>query len=83
MTYTQFEKTDTYGGELNYSWVRRWYTDELLTEGQAVRLAKKLAGFTGMRCRKVSYDDEVYLFPSGICQAVGIRSTDYPEGEKL
>lgn len=52
----QVEVTDTFGGEANYCWVRRYTIadKEFDTPRQRnrylVREAKKLAGWTGWRC---------------------------------
>lgn len=66
----QIEHTDTFSGEANYCWVKRWIAPSELTDAQAVRLAKKLAGFTGHRCKVSKYGDLIDIRPSGICQVV-------------
>jgi hypothetical protein len=67
------EVTDTFGGESNYSWVRR-YSSELnnRTNLAAIRKAKKLAGWNGLKCRKESYGEMIALYPYGMCQVMFI-----------
>ena len=49
----RLEHTDLYGGEANYSWVRRGTieTGKALSDRAIVRRAKAWAGLTGLRCR--------------------------------
>lgn len=70
------EHTDTFGGEANYCWVKRWHTERDLNDAQLVRLAKKLTGLTGVPCRKESFGDLTALYPRGICQVVFIAWAD-------
>lgn len=72
------EHTDTFGGEANYCWTRRWHTAKELTDLQLVRLAKKLTGLTGIRCRREDMGDTIALYPQGICQVVFVS---YAESE--
>jgi len=70
-----FEMTDTYGGESNYSWVKRAEHDlpEKTTDRAIVRRAKAWAGWTGHRCKVESYcDNMIQIKPSGICQILFI-----------
>ena len=60
------EVTDTFGGEANYCWVRR-YTVEGATERAIVRKAKALEGWQGWACRKDDFGDTVALYPRGAC----------------
>jgi hypothetical protein len=59
------EKTDTYGGEANYSWVERYSIDvpEGISDLALVRRAKKLLGYTGIRCRVDNYGDSLVITP--------------------
>jgi hypothetical protein len=63
------EVTDTFGGEANYSWVRR-YTVEL-PEGSPraaiKRAAKRVAGMTGERGAWDDYGDRYTFHPRGAC----------------
>lgn len=51
------EVTDTYGGEANYAWVNRYeqWIPKDLTDRECVRIAKKLAGWTGHPCATENY----------------------------
>ena len=69
-----FEHTDTFGGESNYSWVKRMeYTGKNKSDLALVRAAKKWAGLSSVRCRTESYGDMLALYPAGICQVVFIQ----------
>lgn len=64
-----YEVTDTFGGEANYSWVRR-NTEEDLDEQHTskraiVRRLKKLMGITGERCVVDDYGDQMTVRPVG------------------
>lgn len=68
------EVTDTFNGESNYSWVRR-YEQEIndgLSDLQIVRLAKKLAGWSGLKCNTSNCGYEFTLKPRGMCQVMFI-----------
>jgi hypothetical protein len=81
----QIEHTDTFGGEANYCWANRWHCKAPLTDRQTVRLAKRLAGLTGVRCRTESYGDEFRIYPAGICQVVFVTyaEDDHAEGTEV
>lgn len=63
------ELTDTFGGEANYSWVKREEIE--LPEnasGRSIILAiKKALGLTGTPCVKYDHGDFIELRPSGSC----------------
>lgn len=65
----QCEMTDTFGGEANYSWVKRGTT--LVTAGasrRSVVLAVKCElGLTGTRCRTYDHGDMIEMRPIGSC----------------
>ena len=67
---THVEVTDTYGGEANYSWVRRHELRGL--EGKSdlaiVRRVKREIGWSGHRCRTEQWGDGIRIVPRGICQ---------------
>lgn len=67
----RIEVTDTFCGESNYSWVRR-YEFTAKSDLAAVRKAKNLAGWTGIRCEREDYSDQIVLRPRGICQIMVI-----------
>ena len=60
------EVTDTFGGEANYCWVRR-YSVDVRSDKQAtiVRAAKAAAGWSGMRCAVDNYGDSFTVRPIG------------------
>lgn len=66
--YTVFyEYTDTFGGEANYSWVKRGeFQDSLKTpDALIVKKAKALVGLTGITCKRTHYGDMIELRPYG------------------
>jgi hypothetical protein len=69
-----FEMTDTFGGEANYSWVRRGEVS--LLEGASdltlVRRVKKALGLEGVPCKRESYGEQIVLRPVGSCVVVFI-----------
>jgi hypothetical protein len=69
-----FEMTDTFGGEANYSWVRRGEVS--LREGASdlalVRAVKAELGLTGVRCQREEYGEQIVLRPVGACVVVFI-----------
>ena len=71
MTYN-LELTDTFGGEANYSWVKR---DTLNMPDNAsrrmiVRRAKAWAGITNQRCEVYDAGDIIDIRPRGVCVAL-------------
>ena len=70
-TDIHWEITDTYGGESNYSWVRRGKIEckpgENYSDLAAVRRVKKAIGWNGIRCRVENYGDFLVLYPAGMC----------------
>lgn len=83
----KIEVTDTFGGEANYCWVRRYEIKEPVKSDLAlVRRAKALAGWSGLRCRTANYGNTSFtLRPFGMCQVMFIdwaddrESDDYPD----
>jgi hypothetical protein len=71
MNTYQIEYTDTFAGESNYSWVRR-YTIQAKNDRAAIRAAKAAVGLTGIRCAKSDYGDLIDLRPNGICTVLFI-----------
>jgi len=66
------QHTDTFGGEANYSWVRRGTTfvPADATRRQIVRAVKSTLGLTGIRCHTFDCGDMIELKPIGSCQIV-------------
>lgn len=61
-----WEYTDTFGGEANYSWVKRG-TVKARDMKQAIRLAKRAAGLSGVPCARESWGEQIALRPRGTC----------------
>jgi hypothetical protein len=74
MTKYSFEYTDTFGGEANYSWVKR---GEVTAKSfiAASRKVKKELGLTGLKANRSDFGDMVSLdfSPSGICTILFIN----------
>ena len=82
MARYQVEVTDTFGGEANYSWVRRYVIEGSTgfgtkAERKLVRDAKKVAGWTGLRCDTQSHGDQITLRPRQACWIMFISYIDY------
>lgn len=75
-TNIQWEITDTYGGEANYSLVKRGKIEtepgEEFSDLAAVRRAKKDAGWENVRCKRESWGDMIVLRPYGQCIVIFI-----------
>lgn len=63
------ELTDTFGGEANYSWVRRYTLDtpDDTTQRALIRRIKRVAGITGVRCVTDDHDGMIAIRPVGVC----------------
>ena len=84
MPIMRVEITDTFGGQANYSWVNRFEEKVLgsdaFTDRQAVTLAKKKAGWTGLRCETENCGDMFILRPRNMCQVMFITfESEEPE----
>ena len=66
-----FEYTDTFGDQANYSWVDRGRV-EAETELSAVRRVKRKLGLTGVPCKRSDCGETVELIPRGSCTVVFI-----------
>ena len=81
-TNIQYEITDTFGGEANYSWVKRGTIEtkpgEDYSDLAAVRRVKKAAGWENLRCKREHCGDMIVLHPVGQCIVMFI--TFYPFG---
>lgn len=70
-TDIHYEITDTYGGEANYSWVKRGEIQckpgEDYSDLAAVRRVKKDAGWNNVKCKRENYGDMIVLRPVGQC----------------
>lgn len=80
-TNIKYEVTDTYGGEANYSWVKRGVVE--CKEGEdysnlaAIRRVKKAIGWNGIRCKVDDYGDAITLYPVGMCQVCFITFNSF------
>ena len=76
-TDIHYEITDTYGGEANYSWVRRGEIQckpgENYSDLAAVRRVKKAAGWENLRCKRENYGNMIVLRPYGQCIIMFIK----------
>jgi hypothetical protein len=73
-TTIKIEKTDTFGGEANYSWVERYELDAIDGESSLtfIRRVKKVIGWTGVKCKKTDFGDLIELRPIQFCNVVFI-----------
>lgn len=75
-TNIQYELTDTYAGEANYSWVKRGKIECKPGEGfsdlAAVRRVKAVLGLQGVKCRREVSGDLIALYPVGECTVIFI-----------
>lgn len=69
-----YEHTDTFGGEANYSWVNRGSIDlpDNASDLSISRAVKKVLGMSGVKCDRDSYGDMIVLKPRRICQVIFI-----------
>lgn len=85
MNKYEIEITDTFGGEANYSWVKREFfaMPDLTHYGyggstnyvkanktysrELVKRAKRIAGWTGLRCNVETWGDTIRIEPKGSC----------------
>ena len=67
------ELTDTFGGEANYSWVRRATIPATESRRALMRRAKAALGLSGMRGRSYDYGDRLEFRPSGSCTVMFIK----------
>jgi hypothetical protein len=77
MTYFA-EYTDTFGGEANYSWVRRLYV-EADSPKSALRRARRHFGLAGVKGDITgNYGDEMHWTPRRACLVLMVRWDDTP-----
>ena len=67
MNIYQIEITDTFGGESNYAWVKRYKFTANDSRLSLIRAAKKIAGYSGHPCKVSDYGDSIELRPRGQC----------------
>ena len=74
----QAEYTDTFGGEANYSWVKRVELEAPDTASDALlmRRAKKALGLECVRGKREAHGESLVLYPYGSC-TVMLVSPEY------
>ena len=72
------EYTDTFGGEANYSWVRRatFMIPDTASDLAIVRRAKRALGLQGLRCARSDMGEIIELRPYRECTVIFI-TPDY------
>ena len=72
------EITDTFAGEPNYSWARRYSfsMDENASDAAVMRRAKREAGYSGIRGRRYKFGDLLEFRPYGECVAMFVSLDD-------
>jgi len=77
------EYTDTFGGEANYSWVRRAVIE--VTDGctgkQIMRKAKAAMGLSGIRGRRDDCGESRVFIPYGSCSIMFVTFKEVGENE--
>lgn len=83
------EVTDTFGGEANYCWVRRYTVDGSCStashaDRKLVRAAKRAAGWSG-RTVSTNFGDMIEVRPRdrSVCQIMFITYRDAPASEEV
>ena len=83
----QFELTDTFAGESNYSWVKRAWTDSSSDERSrsVLRRAKRWAGMTGERCNVSHFGDAIHAYSKERCVVLFVQWIDpeHAQGDKV
>lgn len=76
----QIELTDTFGGEANYSWCRRYeFNCDGMTNRQIERKARALIGLNGVRGTREDYGDMIVWRPVGECVVAFLTFNDRSE----
>ena len=75
MTTYAIEHTDTFSGEPNYSWVRR-FTVEAYTRLELIRRVKKQCGLAGLRCDVYDSGEDIEIRPSHVSEVVFITEKE-------
>lgn len=71
----KWELTDTFGGEANYSWVRRGEIElpDNATDRQIMHAVKREAQLSGIKGRTFNYGDFIEFRPYGMLQVLFIN----------
>lgn len=76
------EYTDTFGGQANYSWVRRAHIpSDGLSRLALIRRAKAWAGLSGVPCEVSCWGDGYEIRPRRMATVLFVARSDRPEGE--
>lgn len=63
--------TDTFGGEANYGWVKRYeFVPKMQSQRSITYHAKKAAGMTGVKSDTYDYGDGLTIRPRGYHQVI-------------
>ena len=83
MMTVHIEKTDTFGGEANYSWVERHSVTmpDSASDLAIIRKAKELCGYSGLRGRVYNYGDMIEFRPYRLCQVMFVTFETEAEEE--
>ncbi len=64
----RIEYTDTFGGQANYSWVRREVIEGVFNTRRAVIYsARSVLGLHGIRCNVTDFGDVIEIRPRRMC----------------
>jgi hypothetical protein len=75
----EVEVTDTFAGEANYCWVRRYELPESCdTRLKRVRAAKRLAGYSGVRATVSDYGGDLRIDLHGMAIVIFVSWRDEP-----
>lgn len=74
----EWEATDTFGGQANYSWVKRgtFKCSESMSDVSIIRRVKKALGWTGHPCRVQELGIYHEIRPRGVCQVCFINFSE-------
>lgn len=67
------EYTDTFGGEANYSWLRRATIPSTGSQRAVMRRAKAAVGLSGVRGVTHDYGDMIEFRPYGMCTVMFVN----------
>lgn len=72
------EVTDTFAGEANYAWVRRYSFDapDNATDAAIMRRAKREAGYSGVRGKRGEFGDTLEFRPYRACIVMFVSPND-------
>jgi len=73
------EITDTFGGEANYSWVRRVEFISNKSKLAIIRKVKKYFSFNGCRARTEDFGEYIAIRPNGINVVIFIEFGEWKE----